>query len=150
MASSGDYEEQIWSFVEDRTQQCQNSMESIARRRANQSVDDLERELDREAERLQQDITRRIDRIKDEVKSRRPTDERRSDYEQRLQQYRRFVTSATTGIQQTAMRIDRLIERLTNMVRRIVQWITDRGNDIIRVLDIIRATFREIFSLIPN
>ena len=150
MASNNDYEEQLRSFVEERTQRFQSSVENIARNRANLSANALEGQLEREADKLKEDVTDRINAVQSRIKSYRPTDERRPDYGQRMEQYRQFVTSSSTAIQKAAKWIDRIFEKIINMVKQTVQFIVDRANDIISVLEMIRDAFRDIFALIPN
>ncbi len=131
------------SYIESRARTLQNNIEAAARNRDNTNATALEQQIDHESDRFVADVTTRLNTMRDDIKARRPTDERHPDYAARMAQYQQFVSSASTGVQRVTAWVNIIFEKIIDVIKKIVEWIVDTARTIITVIELIRDSFNE-------
>jgi hypothetical protein len=143
MSSSDTHEASLRSYIETRARALQNEIERTARNRDNLSAAALEKQIDRESDQFIADVTTRLNSMRDEIKARRPTDERQPEYAARMAQYQQFVSSASTGVQRVTAWVNTIFEKIIDVIKKIVQWIVDTAETVITIIEMIRDSFNE-------
>jgi hypothetical protein len=137
MNFSDTYETPLRSYIQNRTETLEKTIEEAARNRPNIEAAQLEREIDQETDRFIADVTRRLHHIRDDIKTHRPQDTHEPDYEIRMARYRQLLENSSTGVNQ-----------VTNWtVKTIIQWITDNAQTIINIIEQIRDAFKLISTI---
>ncbi|CAF1281165.1 unnamed protein product [Rotaria magnacalcarata] len=147
MNFSTTYEKPLRSYIQNRVEILENTLEEVVNNRSNIEVDQLEQQIDRETNSFITDVTRRLHQTRDEIKAHRPTDHQAPDYEIRLNQYRQFVESSSTGVNQATQWIHSMFEKIISIVKSIVQWINDNAQTILKIIEQIRDAFKLLSSL---
>ena len=143
MSFTNTHEASLRSYIENRARTLQNDIERTARSRNNANARALEKQIDGESDRFVADVTAQLNRMRDEIKSRRPTDDRQPDYPARLAEYQLFVSGASVGIQQVTTWVNKIFDKIIEVIKKIVQWIVDTAQTVIDVIEMIRDSFNE-------
>ncbi|CAF0897563.1 unnamed protein product [Rotaria sordida] len=147
MNSSDTYEKPLRSYIQSRVGALENKLEEVVNNRSNIEADQLEQQIDRETDNFIADVTRHLHQMRDEIKTHRPTDHQAPDYEIRLNQYRQFVESSSTGVNQVTEWIHSMFEKIISIVKSIVQWINDNAQTILKIIEQIRDAFKLLSTL---
>ena len=146
MDFQSDHESSLRSFIQQRARDFQTGVETIAQRRDNAMVNSLEEQVDREAVQFIADVQNQLDSMRNDIKSRRPTNANDPDFVTRMAQYQQFVSGASTGVQRVTAWVNLIFEKIIAVVRKVVQWIIDQAKTIITVLETIRDSFNELID----
>jgi hypothetical protein len=147
MNFSDTYETPLRSYIQNRTETLEKTIEEAARNRPNIEAAQLEREIDQETDRFIADVTRRLHHIRDDIKTHRPQDTHEPDYEIRMARYRQLLENSSTGVNQVTNWIQSIFEKVISTVKTIIQWITDNAQTIINIIEQIRDAFKLISTI---
>jgi len=150
MNFSNTYETPFRSYIQNRTETLENTLEEVVRNRSNIDATHLEQQIDRETNNFMTDVRRRVNQIRDEVKTHRPTDDQAADYGIRMEQYRQFVQSSSTGVNRVTEWIESLFEKIISIMKKIIQWINDNKETIINIITQIRDAFKLISTFLNH
>ncbi|CAF1305521.1 unnamed protein product [Adineta ricciae] len=146
MSFQDTHEKPLRTFIETRARTLQNTIETAAQNRDANNVVELEKQIDRESDRFVEDVTARVNGIRDQIKARRPTDDRSPDYAERMNQYKQYVSLSSTGINQVTTWVNRIFKKIIDVIKNIVEWINDMARTIIGILELIRNSFNEFIT----
>ncbi|CAF1039622.1 unnamed protein product [Didymodactylos carnosus] len=118
-----------------------NDMERYSKQRAHREpVDVYEEVLLHKTQVLEATVQERVQSIREFVKNRRP-DPNEWNYQQKADQYTKFVKHATTGLTSLRSTFKTLFSKLVEVVKRIARWIRD---NLPNILSAIASIFRDI------
>ncbi|CAF1349298.1 unnamed protein product [Adineta steineri] len=125
MSFENTYETPLRSYIETRARTLRDSIEAATRDRNASNATALEQRIDRESDQFVDDVTRRLNIMRDEIKGRRPTDERHPDYSTRMTQYQQFVSLASVGVNRVTSWVNLIFKKIIDVIKQTVEWIND-------------------------
>lgn len=143
MSFQDTHEKPLRTFIETRAKTLQNTIETAAHNRDAANVAELEKQIDHESDRFVDDVTARVNGIREQIKARRPTDERSPDYAERMNQYKQYVSLASIGVNQVTTWVNHIFKKIIDIIKDVVEWINDTARTIISILELIRDSFND-------
>ena len=144
------HEESLRSYMDTRARTLQNDIEETARNRDSLTTTALEEQIDCQTDQFISDVNKRLNQMREDIRARRPTNQQHPDYPRLMAQYQQFVMSASVAVQRVTTWVNTIFDRITKIIKDLVQWIIDGANTVLGILEIIRNSFNELTRILAK